>query len=56
MSDLCDVESVNESLQRVGGVGQVEVQSSLLQHLLVPIAMVLSMGRKATVVAPVLFY
>lgn len=52
---LSDVESICISLQGICGVWQIEVQSGLLQHLLVPILVVLTMGSETTVVAPVFF-
>lgn len=52
---LSDVERVCESLQRICGVGQVEVQSGLQEHLPVPVLVVLTMGREDAVVAPVAF-
>lgn len=52
---LSYVESICISLQGICGVWQIVVQSSLLQHLLVPILVVLTMGSETTVVAPVFF-
>lgn len=52
---LGQVERVRVSLEGIAGVRQVEVQGRLLQHLLIPVLVVLPVGREAAVVAPVFF-
>ena len=51
---LCEVERMSVVLSWVGGVGQVEVERRLLQHLLVAPVVVLAVGGEPAAVAPVL--
>lgn len=52
---LSNVERVCVSSDGIAGIREGEVQRRLLQHLLVPVLVVLPMGRETAAVAPVFF-
>lgn len=52
---LSYVECVRVSFDGIAGIREGEVQSRLLQHLLVPVLVVLPVGRETAAVAPVFF-